>query len=47
MFAGPVKMLSRRVSDLEAGWNLLAGALLLQESALIFVSIFNSDFPLF
>lgn len=54
MFASPVQMLSRRVSDLEAGCNLLPGVLLLQESALIFVGLSSTatlpcfnDFPVF
>lgn len=43
-FVGPVRMLSRTVSELEADCNLLAGALLPQESAQ-FIS--NANFLLF
>lgn len=47
-FTSPVKMLSRTVSDLEAGCNLLAGALLLQDSALISVILSSTlTFPYF
>lgn len=42
MFSSPVKMLSRRVPDLEAGCNLLAAVFLLQESAPNFVSLFSA-----